>query len=231
MTRTLLYTAALLLALGAAAFFAAPNEVRYFVTTGLDSVRDAALGPRLPERDPRPATDWSQSLIDSARTQIGVTTTYDPAYVGLSYPMGDIDRRKGVCTDVIIRALRDSHQIDLQERVHCDIAANFARYPDLWGLTKPDRNIDHRRVPNLRRYFERIGADLAPPTLQSDFQPGDVVTWMISAGRPHIGVVSEFTTRDGARPLIIHNAGLGTRMDDFLPLYTLTGHYRLEPHI
>lgn len=231
MKRFILLTLAALALLATAAFLAAPPELRYLVTSSAEAARDAAIGRRLPRQEPRAATPWSQSLIDSAKTQIGVTTTYDPAYVGLSYPMGDIDRRKGVCTDVIIRALRDSHQIDLQERVHRDMAANFPRYPNNWGLTKPDLNIDHRRVPNLRRYFERIGADLPKPTLATDFQPGDIVTWMISPGRPHIGIVSEFTTRDGARPLIIHNAGVGTRMDDFLPLYELTGHYRLEDHI
>ncbi|MBO9476967.1 DUF1287 domain-containing protein [Shimia sp. R11_0] len=177
------------------------------------------------------STPWATDLINSAASQIGVTVNYDPAYVALSYPNGDIPRRDGVCTDVVIRALRDAHQIDLQERVHQDMSARFASYPNHWGLTRPDSNIDHRRVPNLRRYFEHIGAALPAPTLQSDFQPGDIITWKIAPGRPHIGIVSDRTSRDGSRPLILHNAGLGTRLDDFLPLYPMTGHYRLEGHL
>ena len=218
-----------LLVLATSATFAVPTW-RYAVHAHVTATVDYVLGPRHRPPDLESST-WSAALIDSAQAQIGVTVNYDPAYVALAYPNGDIPRRDGVCTDVVIRALRDAHTVDLQQQVHEDMRARFASYPNNWGLTRPDRNIDHRRVPNLRRYFEHIGAELPPPTLDSDFQPGDIVTWMISPGRPHIGIVSDRLTRDGSRPLILHNAGLGTRMDDFLPLYPLTGHYRLEGHL
>ncbi len=220
--------------LGAAAIVIATGVVmavptwRYIAVSHATVVAERLVGHPLSSPPQRIGSPWSQALVESAQSQIGVTVTYDPAYRALSYPNGDIERSKGVCTDVIIRALRDAHDIDLQERVHMDMATGFTRYPNHWGLTQPDRNIDHRRVPNLRRYFEHIGAALPAPTLETEFLPGDIVTWMIAPGRPHIGIVSDRTTRDGARPLIVHNAGLGTRMDDFLPLYPLTGHYRLE---
>lgn len=179
----------------------------------------------------RPASEWNAALIEAASAQVGVTRVYDGAYQSLAYPNGDIDRGRGVCTDVVIRALRDAHDIDLQQRVHEDMRRSFSRYPQIWGLTRPDRNIDHRRVPNLRRYFERIGAALPRPDSHSDFLPGDIVTWDLGPGMPHIGVVSNHSTADGLRPLIIHNAGAGTRVEDFLFLYPMTGHYRLEGKI
>ena len=171
------------------------------------------------------ATPWAHSLIAAAEAQIGVTTIYDGTYRKLAYPGGDVERVRGVCTDVLVRALRDAHGLDLQKAVHEDMKRAFSSYPANWGLTRPDSNIDHRRVPNLRRFFARRGAELAP---ESDFLPGDIVTWMLGPGLPHIGIVSERLSADGSRPLIVHNVGAGTRLDDFLHSYPITGHYRIE---
>ena len=173
-------------------------------------------------------TPFAVDIASAAAAQIGVTTGYDPAYVSLPYPQGDLPRRTGVCTDVVIRALRDAHGIDLQERVHRDMKANFASYPKNWGLKRPDTNIDHRRVPNLRRYFERIGASLSLSSDPTAFKTGDIVSWNLPNNLTHIGVVSANKTASGT-PLIIHNIGSGTREQDILFLFEITGHYRLTP--
>ena len=162
----------------------------------------------------------SPQIVQSARNQIGKTLHYDPAYTKLTYPMGDVPISKGVCTDVIIRALRDQN-IDLQALVHQDMSQNFSVYPKRWGLTQPDTNIDHRRVPNLMTYFTRQGWAVQ----DTNYQAGDIVTWELKGNRPHIGIVSD--RKIGDRPLIIHNIGSGTRENDFLYRYTITGHYRL----
>ncbi|MGN6879398.1 DUF1287 domain-containing protein [Neisseria subflava] len=162
----------------------------------------------------------SPQIVQSARNQIGKTLRYDPAYTKLKYPMGDVPMEKGVCTDVVIRALREQN-IDLQELVHQDMSRNFSVYPKRWGLKQPDTNIDHRRVPNLMTYFTRQGWAVQ----DADYQAGDIVTWELKGNRPHIGIVSD--RKIGDRPLIIHNIGSGTREDDVLYRYTITGHFRL----
>jgi uncharacterized protein YijF (DUF1287 family) len=166
-------------------------------------------------------------IVGAARKQIGVTLSYDPAYTALSYPQGDVPREKGVCTDVVIRALRDGLSQDLQELVHKDMKANFAVYPKNWGLRRTDRNIDHRRVPNLRRFFERkgYGIKLASSVDYATFQPGDLVTCTVPPHLPHIMIVSDKKNADG-RPLVIHNIGRGAREEDVLATYPLTGHFR-----
>ena len=173
-------------------------------------------------------TPFAVQTVTAASSQIGVTTGYDPAYVSLSYPQGDLPRRTGVCTDVVIRALRDAHGIDLQERVHRDMKANFASYPKNWGLKRPDTNIDHRRVPNLRRYFERQGASLPVSSDLSTYSAGDIVSWNLPGNLTHIGIVSNTRTADGT-PLIIHNIGQGAREENILFAFEITGHYRLSP--
>jgi uncharacterized protein len=173
--------------------------------------------------------DEPGKLINAAREQVGVTTIYDPAYVGLEFPGGDIPRSRGVCTDVVIRALRDGWGIDLQLAVNRDMKADFSAYPGLWGLSTTDRNIDHRRVPNLQTLFARIGAELPVSDIAADYQPGDIVSWMLPGNLPHIGIVSDQMTEDGARPLILHNIGAGAREDDILFVYEITGHYRIGP--
>ena len=173
------------------------------------------------------AADAQACLADSAREQVGVTVLYDPAYVRLDYPGGDVPPERGVCTDVLVRAYR-RHGIDLQQRVHEDMRAHFTAYPPLWGLSRPDRNIDHRRVPNLARYFTRHGESLGTNSADADFVSGDLVTWRLDSGVPHIGIVSDRRNIEG-RPLIVHNIGAGTREEDVLREWTITGHYRYRP--
>lgn len=162
--------------------------------------------------------------VAAARAQIGVTLRYDPAYVRLPYPGGDVAEDRGVCTDVVIRALR-AEGLDLQKAVHEDMRAHFALYPQRWGLRTPDRNIDHRRVPNLQVWFERQGWSLQVSRRAADYRPGDLVTWMLPGNLPHIGIVSDRRSRDGTA-LILHNIGRGTREEDILFAYAVTGHYR-----
>jgi uncharacterized protein len=168
------------------------------------------------------------ALINAAREQVGVTVIYDPAYVSLSFPGGDIDRERGVCTDVIIRALRDAWGIDLQLALNRDMKANFADYPANWGLSTTDRNIDHRRVPNLQVFLTRMGANLPVSSDPAAFLPGDLVTWMLPGNLPHIGILSDNTGASGA-PLVLHNIGRGTQEEDRLFDFPITGHYRITP--
>ncbi len=165
-------------------------------------------------------------LTTAAREQVGVTVTYDPAYVTLDFPGGDLPRDRGVCTDVVIRALRDGWGIDLQLVVNRDMKAEFSAYPAFWGLTRTDRNIDHRRVPNLQTLFARIGAELPLDDGPAPFLPGDIVTWKLPGNLDHIGIVSDQRTADGT-PLILHNIGRGAQEEDILFTYPMTGHYRI----
>ena len=152
--------------------------------------------------------------------------TYDPAYVVLAYPMGDVADDRGVCTDTVIRAFRHAG-VDLQVEVHQDMRANFAAYPKAWGLAKPDRNIDHRRVPNLETFFSRKGGARALSKLGSDYKPGDVVSWRLTGGGlPHIGVVTRKKLQ-GA-PLVAHNIGAGTREEPCLFDWPMNGWYRFD---
>ncbi len=175
-----------------------------------------------------PAPPRGVALVAAARKQIGVTVNYDPAYVRLPYPGGDVPASRGVCTDVVIRALR-TQRIDLQQRVHEDMRAHFAKYPQKWGLRGPDSNIDHRRVPNLQTWFERQGWSLPVTSRAADYRAGDLVTWMLPGNLPHIGIVSDRKTMLGGTPLIIHNIGRGTREEDILFGHKVTGHYRPKP--
>lgn len=169
----------------------------------------------------------SGELVRDARAQIGVTTGYDPAYRVLPFPMGDVDPATGVCTDVIVCAYR-GQGIDLQALVNADMSLAFAVYPQHWGLRKPDRNIDHRRVPNLQTFFRRHGQSLPASDNTADYRPGDIVTWMLLGNLSYIGIVSDKKSADGI-PLIIHNIGAGTREEDILFIYPVTGHYRYYP--
>jgi uncharacterized protein YijF (DUF1287 family) len=142
----------------------------------------------------------------------------------VAYPNGDVSLDRGVCTDVLIRAYREIG-IDLQRLVHEDMQANFAKYPKLWGLSHPDTNIDHRRVPNLMVFFARKGQSLPVSQSASDYLPGDIVTWQLPSGVPHIGIVSD-TLAEGARYQMIHNIGAGTQCEDCLFAFKIKGHYR-----
>jgi uncharacterized protein YijF (DUF1287 family) len=164
-------------------------------------------------------------IIAGAKKQVGVTRSYDSAYRTIAYPGGDVPLHTGVCTDVVIRAFRHAG-IDLQVLVHQDMKQNFVKYPKTWGLRKPDTNIDHRRVPNLATFFTRRGGKLAVTDRAADYQPGDIVTWRLSSGVPHIGIVSDIHSRFTKRPLVIHNIGSGAQIEDVLFEYELTGHYR-----
>jgi len=166
-------------------------------------------------------------IVIAAKAQIGKTTSYDPAYVSLKYPNGDIDISKGVCTDVVIRALRSSRKLDLQKLVHEDMRANFSKYPKRWGLSRTDRSIDHRRVPNLQTFFKRKGWSLTVTKDKNNFLPGDLVTCTVAGRLPHIMIVSDKKSDEGT-PLIIHNIGGGAKEEDRLFEFPLTGHYRVK---
>jgi uncharacterized protein YijF (DUF1287 family) len=163
-------------------------------------------------------------LVAAARTQIGVTLLYDGSYVRLGYPGGDVPIERGVCTDVLVRAYR-GRGVDLQVLVHEDMRRAWDAYPKAWGLSRPDRHIDHRRVPNLAVFFARHGTTLGAGRDARDYTAGDIVTWRLASGVPHIGIVSDRRAADGT-PLVIHNIGWGTREDDALFANTITGHYR-----
>jgi len=164
------------------------------------------------------------ALISAARAQVGVTLGYDPAYVRLPFPGGDVDPATGVCTDVVVRAYRSAFGLDLQALVHADMRSAFSAYPSRWGLSRPDPNIDHRRVPNLQVFFTRQRAKLAQPSAPSDWRPGDIFTSLIAGRRPHIGIVSDRS--ENGQPLIIHNIGFGAREEDALTAHQITGRYR-----
>ena len=186
-------------------------------TIGLFLMLLLAATPALAEIRP-------QQLVRDARSQIGVTMSYDPAYRKFAFPMGDVPLSTGVCTDVVIRALR-GQGVDLQALVNKDMKAAWAAYPKIWGLQKPDGNIDHRRVPNLEVFFRRHGQSLSLSD-KTTFKAGDIVTWRLpQSNLPHIGIVSDKRAADGT-PLIIHNIGRGTREENVLFAYPLKGHFR-----
>ena len=168
-------------------------------------------------------------IVSAARQQVGVTVIYDGSYRVLGYPGGDVAIERGVCTVVFVRALRVARSVDLQKLVHEDMRAHFQDYPSRrrWGLTRPDSNIDHRRVPNLMTYFERAGYARRVSPDAADYLPGDLVTWDLGGGMPHIGIISDRKAVTGV-PLVIHNIGAGAREEDMLFRYAITGHYRLD---
>jgi uncharacterized protein YijF (DUF1287 family) len=178
---------------------------------------------------PAAIESWAQRLLAAAEAQVGVTTLYSAAYVRMPYPDGDVPRDRGVCTDVVIRAYRDAFGRDLQKLVHEDMSADFAAYPRNWGLSRPDSNIDHRRVGNLQVFFRRHGRELPLAKSAEDYAPGDLYTCLLPGNLPHIGLVSGRKTPEAERPLIINNIGQGTKIEDRLFEFPLTGHYRFVP--
>jgi uncharacterized protein YijF (DUF1287 family) len=167
-------------------------------------------------------------LVRAARAQIGVTLIYDGSYRPLKYPGGDLPLERGVCTDVIVRALRSARSLDLQQILHEDMRTHWGSYPHprRWNLGKPDANIDHRRVPNLMTYFSRAGYSRPLTRLPADYLPGDIVAWDLGRGILHVGIVGDRTAATGA-PLVIHNIGAGAREEDILFRFAVIGHYRL----
>jgi uncharacterized protein YijF (DUF1287 family) len=168
--------------------------------------------------------DFFVQLADSAYTLTKQNVQYDPSYIQINYPNGDVPANKGVCTDVIIRAYRKLG-IDLQKEVHEDMKANFDKYPKNWGLSGPDKNIDHRRVPNLMTFFKRYGTVKKISQEPGDYQAGDIVCWDLGKGVTHIGIVSRKKSEDRQRNLMIHNIGAGQVLEDCLFQYIIIGHY------
>ncbi len=170
---------------------------------------------------------FEEKLSNAAISIIDETIQYDPSYIGIEYPNGDVPKNKGVCTDVVIRAYRKLN-IDLQKEVHKDLKANFSKYPNLkkWGLKKPDTNIDHRRVPNLEVFFTRKGEKLEVTDNSNDYKTGEIVTWMINGKLPHIGIVTHKKSADGKRPLLVHNVGGGQVLEDCLFSWKIVGHFK-----
>jgi uncharacterized protein YijF (DUF1287 family) len=169
--------------------------------------------------------DFSNKLSTAALELTRQSVEYDPTYFSIPYPNGDVPANKGVCTDVIIRAYRKLG-IDLQKEVHEDMKKNFSLYPKKWGLTRPDKNIDHRRVPNLMVFFERHGKTLPKSTVASDYHVGDLVCWDLGGGITHIGVVVDKKSDDQKRHLIVHNIGRGQELADCLFQFKIIGHFR-----
>jgi uncharacterized protein YijF (DUF1287 family) len=167
-------------------------------------------------------------IVSAARRQIGVTVVYDPAYRKIPYPNGDVPADRGVCSDVIVRALRDARGMDLQKLVHEDMASHFLMYPSMtrWLMFGTDTNIDHRRVLNLERFFGRMGWSLEVNKDVGCYLPGDIVTCLIGGDIPHMMIVSDRKSRNGI-PLVLHNVGGGTQEEDCLFNYDITGHHRL----
>ena len=167
-----------------------------------------------------------EELVAAAKSQIGITLRYDPRYEKIAYPGGDVPIERGVCTDVVIRAYRKLG-LDLQQLVHEDMANNWKAYPKLWGLKRPDRHIDHRRVPNLAVFFGRHGTALPITRDGRQYRAGDIVTWNLPGNLPHIGIVADEISWTGV-PLVIHNIGSGTKIENALFSYPLTGHFRFQ---
>lgn len=199
----------------------------------MDFTRRATLGalftlplaPALARADLLP---WHTRLIRAAREQIGVTRSYDPTYVRLDYPMGDVPRDSGVCIDVIIRAYRDAFNFDFQKAVHTDMRSHFSAYPKIWGLSRTDKNIDHRRVPNVETWLKRNDAAYPAATDLSQWQPGDLYTMRLGGSLPHIAIISDRYTEAG-HPYVIHNIGAGTSEDDILGQYEYERRFRFQP--
>ena len=168
---------------------------------------------------------FQNRLADSAFTLTFQKVTYEPAYVVIPYPNGDVPKQTGVCSDVVIRAYRKLG-IDLQKEVHLDMVSYFSQYPKIWNMKKPDSNIDHRRVPNLMTYFKRHGLSLKITMNPQDYLPGDIVCWQLEAGITHIGLVSNRLAFDGQTYQIIHNIGNGQVLEDCLFHFAIIGHYR-----
>ena len=171
--------------------------------------------------------EFLHKLVAAAIERTQHTVRYDPAYVRIPYPNGDVPADTGVCTDEVIRAYR-AVGVDLQKEVHEDMLGNFSAYPNQrrWLLAHTDTNIDHRRVPNLMTFFQRKGEALPLSTRGDDYSPGDLVTWDLGGNVPHIGIVVDRKSAQTGRYMIVHNIGRGPQMEDVLFSWRITGHYR-----
>jgi uncharacterized protein YijF (DUF1287 family) len=173
---------------------------------------------------------FDQDMVAAAIARTQQTIRYDGSYFAIAYPNGDVPKNIGVCTDVIIRSYR-ALGTDLQRTIHEDMLRNFSAYPSkrIWGLTRSDRNIDHRRVPNLQTFFRRQGQKLAVTNKAQDYSSGDLVTWLLPGNLPHIGIVTDKFNPQTGNPLIVHNIGSGPKLEDMLFNYPITGHYKYVP--
>lgn len=191
----------------------------------------ALLGAALLAPAPSRADDTERAakLVTAAIARTKVFVLYDGRYRKIAYPGGDVPDNTGVCTDLVIRAYRKGLGLDLQKLVHQDMRKHFRKYPRDWGMTRPDPNIDHRRVPNLETFFRHQGAALPVTRDPDDYRPGDLVTWRLGGRLPHIGVVTDRRSRDGSRPLIAHNIGAGPKLEDMLFDHPIIGHFRWLP--
>jgi len=176
----------------------------------------------LAQTEPEQANLWDHAL--QLTTQ---KVTYDPSYFSIGYPNGDVHRGKGVCTDVVIRAYRKIG-VDLQKEVHEDMKVNFTAYPKIWGLKTTDKNIDHRRVPNLMTFFTRMGAEKSISDHAEAYKPGDIVCWNLGGAITHICIVANKKSNDRKRYLIVHNIGAGQVLEDCLFNYRIIGHYHYK---
>ncbi|MHC9511998.1 DUF1287 domain-containing protein [Kangiella sp. M94] len=176
------------------------------------------------------ASTQSKELVDAAIERTQYDITYDGRYLAIDYPNGDVPADIGVCTDVVIRSYRKLG-IDLQQAVHEDMRDSFDQYPSkrIWGLNTTDKNIDHRRVPNLQTFFARHGESLTISQSADHYQAGDMVSWMLPGNLPHIGIVTDQKDAKSGNPLIVHNIGAGPKLEDMLFDYKITGHYRYFP--
>ncbi len=176
------------------------------------------------------AKDFEGDIVAAARERTEHRVRYDGAYHAIDYPWGDVPNEIGVCTDVVIRSYR-TLGTDLQQLVHEDMKANFSEYPStrIWGLTRTDKNIDHRRVPNLQFFFKRHGKQLQITDNAQDYTSGHIVTWMLPGNLPHIGIVTDILDKATGNPMIVHNIGRGPKLENMLFQYKITGHYKYVP--
>jgi len=187
----------------------------------------SGLFAQIVNQDTESQIQFAKKLSKAAIKLTSQDVTYDPSYFSIDYPGGDVPSDRGVCTDVVIRAYRKLG-IDLQKLVHLDMKSSFSEYPDNWGLTKPDTNIDHRRVPNLMTFFSRFGRKKAITNIPWDYIIGDIVCWNLSGGITHIGIVVDKKSDDGKRPMIVHNIGAGQVIEDILFKFKIIGHYTYQ---
>jgi uncharacterized protein len=197
-----------------------------------DGRAEVSLGARQQPAAPSPSppkvvyeSPVLEQLVAAAVERPKQKVTYDGAYYAIPYPNGDVPGDRGACTDEVIRSYRAAG-IDLQREVHEDMRANFSAYPRRFGLTRPDTNIDHRRVPNLMTFFARRGRTLPTTDDPADYAPGDIITWELSGGLTHIGILTDRPAETPGRYLILHNIGAGPRLEDVLFAWKITGHYR-----
>jgi uncharacterized protein len=199
--------------------------------TGCQGVRSSQRAVEVPDRALAEAMQVKADATPLEKINAGAieqttqTTSYDPSYVKLGYPNGDVPIETGVCADVVVRAFRKGG-IDLQKELHEDMTKNFAKYPGKWGARRPDPNIDHRRVPNLMTWFDRQGKTRPITKDAIDYLPGDVISWDMTPGLPHIGMVSKIKVEGTDRYAVVHNIGGGARIEDVLFAWKITGHYR-----